>query len=327
MNKISIAIAGYGNLGRGVEAAIKKSPDLELVAVLSRRDPASLEIATEGVPVISDKDAETLVGKVDVMIICGGSATDLPVMGPRFAKLFNTVDSFDTHAKIPEYFAALDSAARAAGNLSMLSVGWDPGMFSLNRLYAESILPEGNSLTFWGPGVSQGHSDAIRRIAGVKRGIQYTMPVENAIKMARNGEGAQLTAGEKHTRVCYVVAEAGADKEAIRKAIVTMPNYFADYDTTVNFIDDEEFLKNHAGMPHGGFVVRSGKTSDNKKHTIEYNLKLESNPEFTGSVLVAFARAVSRMAKHGMKGACTVFDVPPAYLSPKSSEQLRKELL
>lgn len=327
MEKIAIAIAGYGNLGRGVEAAIKKNPDLTLAAVLTRRNPDTLKIATEGVPVISDNDAASLKGKIDVMIICGGSATDLPVQGPRFSALFNTVDSFDTHAKIPDYFASVDAAARSGANLSLISVGWDPGMFSLNRLYAESVLPDGDSATFWGPGVSQGHSDAIRRIAGVKRAVQYTMPVKEAVEKARAGDAEFLTTRDKHTRVCYVTAEEGADKEAIRQAIITMPNYFADYDTTVNFIDEDEFVKNHSGMPHGGFVVRGGETTVGTRQTIEYSLKLDSNPEFTGSVLAAFARAVYRMSKRGITGACTVFDVPPAYLSPKSPDTLRRELL
>ena len=323
---INIAIAGYGNLGRGVEKAAMINDDINLVALLTRRDPSTIKTAS-GIEVINEIDAEKLVGEIDVLVICGGSATDLPEMTPRYAKLFNTVDSFDTHAKIPEYFAAVDSAAKGKGHLSLISAGWDPGMFSLNRLYAESIIPNGKTYTFWGKGVSQGHSDAIRRINGVKRAVQYTVPVPEAIDAARSGENVELSTREKHTRVCFVVADEGADRDAIEQEIVTMPNYFAEYNTIVNFIDEDTFEREHLAMPHGGFVIRSGESSESVKQRIEYSLALDSNPEFTGSVLLCTARAVARMAKEGKTGAITMFDVPPAYLSAKNADELRAELL
>lgn len=321
-----IAIAGYGNLGRGVEKAIAQNPDMELVCVFTRRDPASLETAS-GVPTAAMADMEAWKDKVDVVILCGGSATDLPKQTPEVASLFHVIDSFDTHARIPEHFANVDGAAKAAGKLAMISVGWDPGMFSLNRLYAESILAEGSTYTFWGKGVSQGHSDAIRRIPGVKRGIQYTVPVPAAIEAVRAGENPELTTRQKHTRECYVTAEEGADPAAIENAIKTMPNYFDEYDTTVHFISEEEFEANHKALPHGGFVIRSGKTGNGTNQLIEYSLTLGSNPEFTASVLVCFARAVSRLAAEGQTGARTVFDIAPKYLSPLTDEELRAHML
>ena len=326
---IRIGIYGYGNLGRGVENAIKQNKDLELVAVFSRRDPATVKINTPGVTVYRTEDAEKMTDKIDVMIICGGSATDLPGQTPALAKLFNVVDSFDTHAKIPEHFDNVDKAAQASGKVAMISVGWDPGMFSLNRLYGGAILPDGKDYTFWGKGVSQGHSDAIRRVEGVADGKQYTVPVDAALEAVRSGANPELTTREKHTRECFVVAKDGADKAKIEEEIKNMPNYFADYDTTVNFISQEELNANHSGIPHGGFVIRSGKTgaSLENNHIIEYSLKLDSNPEFTASVIVCFARAAARMCKEGMCGCKTVFDVPPAYLSAKSGAELRKELL
>ena len=326
---IRIGIYGYGNLGRGVENAIKQNDDMELVAVFSRRDPASVKINTPGVAVCRAEDAEKMTDKIDVMIICGGSATDLPVQTPALAKLFNVVDSFDTHAKIPEHFDMVDAAAKESGKTAMISVGWDPGMFSLNRLYGSAILPDGKDYTFWGKGVSQGHSDAIRRVDGVADGKQYTVPVQAALDAVRSGSAPELTTREKHTRECFVVAEDGADKAKIEQEIKSMPNYFADYDTTVNFISQQELDENHAGIPHGGFVIRSGKTGADLEHThiIEYSLKLDSNPEFTASVLVCFARAAARMNAEGMSGCKTVFDVPPAYLSAKSGAELRKNLL
>ena len=329
MSKIRIGIVGYGNLGRGVELAVAANPDQELVAVFSRRDPASVKILTEGVPVCSLDDIESWKGKVDVMILCGGSATDLPKQTPALAAMFNVVDSFDTHANIPAHFAAVDATARPAGTVGIISVGWDPGMFSVNRLYAESILPQGESYTFWGKGVSQGHSDAIRRIEGVADAKQYTSPVDAALQAVRNGEAPQLTTRQKHTRECFVVAKEGADKARIEREIKEMPNYFADYDTTVHFISAEELKANHSGIPHGGFVIRSGKTGKDREngHVIEYSLKLDSNPEFTASVIVAYARATHRMHAEGAVGCKTVSDVPPAYLSPCSAEDLRKHLL
>ncbi len=326
---IRIGIYGYGNLARGVEAAIRQNPDMELAAVFTRRDPASVKIRTEGVPVLHADDAESTVGKIDVMIICGGSATDLPVQTPRLAQLFNVVDSFDTHAKIPEHFSIVDEAAKAAGKVAMISVGWDPGMFSLNRLYASAILPEGQDYTFWGRGVSQGHSDAIRRIEGVVDAKQYTVPVDASVEAVRAGRNPELSTREKHTRECFVVAAEGADKARIEREIKEMPNYFADYDTTVNFISIEELREKHAGIPHGGVVIRSGVTGfeSENSHVIEYSLKLDSNPEFTSSVLVAYARAAYRMASEGASGCKTVFDVPPSYLSAKSDEELRKTML
>ena len=328
MEKIRIGIVGYGNLGRGVERAIERNEDMELKAVFTRRAPESVTIMTEGVPVVHMDDMLSMKDDIDVMIVCGGSATDLPVIVPQIAKNFNTIDSFDTHAKIPEYFANVDASAKEGGNVGIISVGWDPGMFSLNRIYAESILVQGDTYTFWGKGVSQGHSDAIRRIPGVKNAIQYTVPIEEAIEKVRSGCGPELTTREKHLRECYVVAEEGADLVQIEKTIKTMPNYFADYDTIVTFITEEELKENHSKMPHGGFVIRTGETGrDGNKHVIEYSLKLDSNPEFTSSVLVCYARAAYRLAQKGEKGAKTVFDIAPAMLSMKTPEQLRAELL
>lgn len=326
---IKIGILGYGNLGRGIECAIKQNDDVELAGVFTRRDPSTVKIMTEGVKVYSVDDASKMKDEIDVMILCGGSATDLPKQTPEYVKYFNVIDSFDTHAKIPEHFAAVDAAAKANGNVGIISVGWDPGMFSLNRLYANAILSDGKDYTFWGKGVSQGHSDAIRRIDGVKDAKQYTVPVDSALEAVRNGENPELTTRQKHTRECYVVAEEGADKARIENEIKTMPNYFSDYDTTVNFISEEELKANHSGIPHGGFVIRCGKTGWNgeNSHIIEYSLKLDSNPEFTSSVLIAYARAAYRMSKEGQSGCKTVFDVAPAYLSKLSGEELRKNLL
>ncbi len=326
---IRIGIYGYGNLGRGVESAIAQNKDMELVAVFTRRDPSTLKLHTEGVEAVSADKVKDFIDKIDVMILCGGSATDLPTQTPDLAKYFNVVDSFDTHAKIPQHFAAVDEVAKASGKVGMISVGWDPGMFSLNRLYASSILVDGKDYTFWGKGVSQGHSDAIRRVEGVKDGKQYTVPVEAALESVRKGENPELTTRQKHLRECFVVAEDGADKARIEAEIKSMPNYFADYDTTVHFISQEELDRDHSGIPHGGFVIRSGKTGFNNEHShiIEYSLKLDSNPEFTASVIVAYARAAYRMNVEGQSGCKTVFDVPPAYLSQKSGEELRKEML
>lgn len=326
---IRIGIFGYGNLGRGVEYAIRQNDDMELVAVFTRRDPSTVKIDTEGVKVYHVDDAEKLTNEIDVMILCGGSATDLPTQTPALAKLFNVIDSFDTHAKIPEHFAKVDAASKESGKIAMISVGWDPGMFSLNRMYAGAILPDGKDYTFWGKGVSQGHSDAIRRIDGVLDGKQYTVPVEEALEAVRSGANPELTTRQKHTRVCYVVADENADKARIESEIVNMPNYFADYDTTVHFITQEEMNKNHSGIPHGGFVIRSGRTGKNleNQHIVEYSIKLDSNPEFTSSVIVAYARAAYKMNKEGQTGCKTVFDVAPAYLSAKSGEELRKNLL
>ncbi len=325
---IRIGILGYGNLGRGVELAIRHCPDMELAGVFTRRDPASLQTVT-GANVYSMEQAETMQDAIDVMILCGGSATDLPEQTPKFAAMYNVVDSFDTHAKIPEHFATVDAAAKASGKTAIISTGWDPGMFSLNRVLMQAILPQGDTYTFWGKGVSQGHSDAIRRLDGVKDARQYTIPVESALEAVRNGEAPQLTTRQKHLRECYVVAEEGADLARIEYEIVTMPNYFADYDTTVHFISEEELKANHSGIPHGGFVIHSGKTGVNNEntHVIEYALKLDSNPEFTASVLVAYARAAYGMHKDGITGCQTVFDVAPRYLIPVSNEQLRKEML
>ncbi len=326
-HRIRVAIAGYGNLGRGVEAALTQNPDMRLVGVFSRRDPVSVSLLDSSVPVYAMADIEQYQDEVDVMILCGGSKSDLPEQGPYLAQFFNTVDSFDTHAKVPEYYAALDQSARDAGRVALLSVGWDPGLFSLNRLYGEAILPEGETYTFWGKGLSQGHSDAVRRISGVKSAVQYTLPSEDAIARVRNGEQPQLTTREKHTRECFVVLEDNADADAVRDSIVTMPDYFADYDTVVHFIDQDTFNKEHSSMPHGGFVIRSGNSGIDTKQTIEYSLALGSNPEFTASVLVAYARAVHRLARLNDIGAKTVFDIAPGLLSPKSPAQLRKELL
>lgn len=326
---IRIGILGYGNLGRGVECAVRQNPDMELAAVFTRRNPSEVSILTREAAVCSISEAEEWKGKIDVMILCGGSATDLPEQTPKFAGIFNVVDSFDTHARIPEHFASVDQAAKEGGTVGIISVGWDPGMFSLNRMYANAILPEGKDYTFWGKGVSQGHSDAIRRISGVKNAKQYTIPVEAALESVRSGEEPELTTRQKHTRECFVVLEEGADPAKIEEEIKTMPNYFADYDTTVHFISEEELQKNHSGIPHGGFVIHSGKTGwdQENNHVIEYSLKLDSNPEFTASVIVAFARAAYRLSQEGQKGCKTVFDIAPAYLSPKSGEELRKRLL
>lgn len=326
---MKIGIIGYGNLGRGIECAIRQNKDMELAAVFTRRNPRDVKILTEGVLVYPINELEKMQGKLDVVVLCGGSATDLPEQTPEYAKYFNVVDSFDTHAKIPEHFAKVDAAAKESGHVALISCGWDPGMFSLNRLYANAILPEGKDYTFWGKGVSQGHSDAIRRVKGVKDGKQYTIPVESALKEVRSGSNPELTTRQKHIRECFVVAEEGADKSKIEETIKNMPNYFADYDTIVHFISEEELKRDHSGIPHGGFVFRTGATGFEKehKHVIEYSLKLDSNPEFTASVILAFARAVNRLYKEGQKGCKTVFDVAPAYLSPKSGEELRKELL
>ncbi len=328
MDKIRIGIVGYGNIGRGVELAIARNEDMELKAVFTRRDPSAVKIHTEGALVKHMDDMLSMKDEVDVMVLCGGSATDLPVMGPKIAADFNTIDSFDTHARIPEYYADMDKAAKEGGKIGIISVGWDPGMFSLNRLYAEAILPQGSTYTFWGKGVSQGHSDAIRRVEGVKNGIQYTVPVEAAVDRVRSGSEPALTTREKHLRECYVVPEEGADLKAIETAIKTMPNYFDEYDTTVTFITEEELKAKHSKMPHGGFVIRSGESGEaGNKHIIEYSLKLDSNPEFTASVLICYARAAYRLAKAGECGARTVFDIAPALLSMKTSEELRAGLL
>lgn len=328
MGKIRIGIVGYGNIGRGVEQAIARNDDMELKAVFTRRDPSAVVIKTAGAEVKHFDDMLSMKDEIDVMMLCGGSATDLPVMGPEIAANFNTIDSFDTHAKIPEYFENVDKAAKAGNNVSIISGGWDPGMFSLNRLYAESILVQGSTYTFWGKGVSQGHSDAIRRIDGVKNAIQYTVPIEEAVDRVRTGSEPELTTREKHLRECYVVAEEGADKAAIEQAIKTMPNYFDEYDTTVTFISEEELKENHSKMPHGGFVIRTGETgTEGNKHVIEYSLKLDSNPEFTASVLVAYARAAYRLSQKGENGARSVFDIAPALLSQKTPEQLRAQIL
>jgi len=326
---IRIGIMGYGNLGRGVENAIRHNPDTELAAVFTRRDPASLKIATENVPVVAASEAAEWKDKIDVLILCGGSATDLPKMTPEYAALFNVVDSFDTHARIPEHFKNVDEASKKAGKVSVISIGWDPGLFSLNRVLGDAILPGSKNYTFWGKGVSQGHSDAIRRIPGVKNAKQYTIPVEKAIEEIRAGKTPELTAREKHTRECFVVLKDGADPKAVETAIKTMPNYFADYDTTVHFISDEEFQKNHSGMAHGGFVLTSGRTGkdDENGHVIEYRLKLDSNPEFTSSALLCYARAAYRLNQKGESGCRTILDIPAALLSPKSHEELISTLL
>ena len=326
MSKIRVGIAGYGNIGRGVETALARCEDMEAVGVFTRRDPASVQTVT-GIKVYSLSDAEKMRNEIDVMILCGGSATDLPKMGPALARNFNTVDSFDTHARIPEYFSAMDTVSRTAGKISIISVGWDPGLFSINRAYGEAVLPSGSTYTFWGKGVSQGHSDAIRRVEGVKNGIQYTIPMDEAVEAVRSGSCPELTTGQKHLRECFVVAEEGADKAKIENDIKSMPNYFADYTTVVHFITEEELRRDHGSMPHGGFVFRSGETSDGVKHVIEYSLKLESNPEFTSSVLVSYARAAWKLSMGGDCGAKTVLDIAPGLLSPKSAEQLRAELL
>ncbi len=328
MEKIRIGIVGYGNIGRGVELAIARNEDMELKAVFTRREPASVKIYTEGAAVLHVDDMLAMKDEIDVMVLCGGSATDLPVMGPQIAANFNTIDSFDTHARIPEYFGNVDKAAKEGGKIGIISVGWDPGMFSLNRLYTEAILPQGSTYTFWGKGVSQGHSDAIRRVDGVKNGIQYTVPIDAAMERVRSGSEPELTTREKHLRECYVVPEEGADLQAIENEIKTMPNYFDEYDTTVSFITEEELKAQHSKMPHGGFVIRSGETGEEgNRHVIEYSLKLDSNPEFTASVLICYARAAYRLAKAGECGARTVFDIAPGLLSVKTAEELRAELL
>ena len=327
--KTRIGIMGYGNLGRGVELAVNAAPDMELAAVFTRRDPSSVKLLSENVPVVPADEASSWKDQIDVMILCGGSATDLPEQTPKYARLFNVVDSFDTHARIPEHFANVDAAAKEGGKLAMISVGWDPGMFSLNRVYANAVLPDGKDYTFWGRGISQGHSDAVRRIKGVKNAKQYTIPVPEALEKVRAGENPELTTRQKHTRECFVVLEEGADAKRIEEEIKNMPNYFSDYDTTVHFISEEELLRDHAGMAHGGFVFRSGKTGVNgeHKHVIEYSLKLDSNPEFTTSVITAYARAAMRLYQEGARGCKTVLDVPPAYLSCLSGEELMAHLL
>lgn len=326
---MQIGILGYGNLGRGVEFAVQENSDMELAAVFTRRNPADVKILTPNVPVVHVDEIKNWVNKIDVMILCGGSATDLPKQTPEFAKMFNVIDSFDTHAKIPEHFARVDEAAKNSNHVSIISVGWDPGLFSLARAYANAILPDGKDYTFWGKGVSQGHSDAIRRISGVKNAKQYTIPIESALEEVRSGKNPELTTRQKHLRECYVVLEDGADAEKVEQEIKTMPNYFADYDTIVNFISEEELKKNHGELAHGGFVIRSGKTGENKihNHIVEFNLKLDSNPEFTASVLIAYARAAYRFSKEKNFGCKTVFDIPPAYLSAKDGAELRAHLL
>ncbi len=326
---IRIGIYGYGNLGKGVEYAIRQNPDMELAAVFTRRPPETVKIDTEGVCVCHIDEAKNMTDKIDVMILCGGSATDLPVQTPELAKLFNVVDSFDTHANIPQHFENVDKSAKQASKVALISAGWDPGMFSLNRLYASAVLPEGKTYTFWGKGVSQGHSDAIRRIEGVKDAKQYTIPMDAALDAVRSGAAPELSTREKHLRECFVVAEDGADLKKIENEIKTMPNYFADYDTIVHFISAEELARDHSGIPHGGFVIHTGKTGKNNENNniIEYSLKLDSNPEFTSSVIAAYARAVYRMAEKKDFGCKTVFDVAPALLSIKTPEELRKELL
>lgn len=326
---IRVGIMGYGNLGRGIECAIKQNPDMELVAVFTRREPSAVTLLTENVPVCKAEDAPEWKERIDVLILCGGSATDLPQQTPEYVKYFNVVDSFDTHARIPEHFANVDKAAKDTGHVGIISVGWDPGMFSLSRMYANAILPCGKDYTFWGKGVSQGHSDAIRRVEGVKDGKQYTIPVEAALDAVRSGANPELTTRQKHTRECFVVLEEGADPDRVEAEIKNMPNYFADYDTTVHFISEEELQEKHSGIPHGGFVIRSGETGweGEHKHVIEYSLKLDSNPEFTASVIVAYARAAYRFAKENCWGCKTVLDIAPAYLSGRSGEELRRELV
>ena len=326
---MKIGILGYGNLGRGIECAIRQNDDMELAAVFTRRDPKSVAILTDGVPVYTIDELIRMAGQLDVLVLCGGSATDLPEQTPEYAKYFNVIDSFDTHANIPEHFSHVDATAKENSHTALISCGWDPGMFSLNRLYANAVLPQGRDYTFWGKGVSQGHSDAIRRIEGVKDAKQYTIPLDNALEAVRSGQNPKLSTRQKHQRECFVVAEEGADRAAIEDTIKTMPNYFADYDTTVHFISEKELKEEHSGIPHGGFVFRTGKTGweNEHNHIIEYRLTLDSNPEFTSSVILAYARAVCRLSREGQYGCKTVFDVPPAYLSPKSSEELRRELL
>ena len=326
---MKIAILGYGNLGRGVECAVRENSDMELVAVFTRRNPKDVKIRTAGVPVVSVEEIEAWQGKVDVLILCGGSAKDLPEQTPKYARLFHVVDSFDTHAKIPAHFAAVDEAAKAANRVAVISVGWDPGLFSLARVYANSVLPSGRDYTFWGRGVSQGHSDAIRRVAGVKDAKQYTLPVLKALAAVRRGEDPELSTRDKHTRECFVVLEEGADAAKVEQEIKTMPNYFADYDTTVHFITETELKENHSGLAHGGCVIRTGRTGFDGEHhhVVEYSLKLDSNPEFTTNVLLAYARAAYRLAQEGASGCKTVLDIAPAYLSPLSAEELRAKML
>lgn len=325
--KIRIGIVGYGNLGRGVESAVGLNPDMTLTGVFSRRDPNRVETTIPATRVFRQQELGEFTGQVDVMILCGGSKEDLPVQGPEIAASFNTVDSFDTHARIPEYFEQVDRAARAAQRTALISTGWDPGVFSINRLFGEAILPDGETHTFWGKGVSQGHSDAVRRVDGVLNAVQYTLPAEPAIEQVRSGEKSGFTTREKHTRECYVVLEEGADREVVSEAIVGMPHYFDQYDTTVNFVSEDELKRDHSSMPHGGFVMRSGRTGEDQRQLIEYGLKLDDNPGFTASVLVAYARAVHRLAGAGEHGARTVFDVAPGLLSPRSPEELRADLL
>ena len=326
---MKVGIIGYGNLGRGVELAVNEAPDMDLKVVFTRRDPSSLVIASKDVPVVNISEAESWKDKLDVVILCGGSATDLPLQTPEYAKYFNVVDSFDTHARIPEHFANVDAAAKEGSNAAVISVGWDPGLFSLARIYGNAVLPQGKDYTFWGRGVSQGHSDAIRRIAGVKNAKQYTVPVQKALDAVRSGADPDLSTRDKHERECFVVLEEGADPAVIEEEIKTMPNYFADYNTTVHFIGEEEFARDHQGMAHGGFVIRSGRTGAQKENNelIEFQLKLDSNPEFTGSVLTAYARAAVRLNAEGKSGCLTAFDIAPAYLSPLSGEELRAHLL
>ncbi|ABK62449.1 diaminopimelate dehydrogenase [Clostridium novyi] len=323
-NKIKVGIVGYGNLGKGVELALAQNEDFELEAIFTRRDPSKLNANSKMVHISNIEDYK---GKIDVMILCGGSALDLPKQGPKIVEHFNTVDSFDTHARIPKYFKNVDEVAKKSGTIGLISIGWDPGLFSLNRILSEAVLPNGKDYTFWGTGVSQGHSDAIRRVEGVKNGVQYTVPVKNAIERARSGENPELAVSEKHNRVCYVVPEEGADTKKIEEEIKNMPNYFADYDTEVHFVTEDVLKSQHSGMPHGGFVIRTGNTSDGNNQRIEFSLKLSSNPQFTASVIVAYARAVYRLSKEGKKGAHTIFDIPLSYISPKSPEELRAELL
>lgn len=323
--KIKVGIIGYGNLGRGAEAAIAQQPDMELVAVFSRR--GKVDTIDPQVASLHIDEAEKYQGKIDVMILCGGSATDLPQQTPQFAKMFNTVDSFDTHAKIPEYFAAVDKVAAASGKVSVISVGWDPGLFSINRVMAEAVLMDGETYTFWGKGLSQGHSDAVRRVEGVKAGVQYTIPSEAAMERVRQGENPTLSTAEKHKRECFIVLADGANAEKVKETIVTMPNYFADYETTVHFISEEELAENHTAMPHGGFVIHSGRTGEGNNQIVEFSLKLESNPEFTASVLVAYARAAHRLHQEGQSGAKTVYDIGPGYIHPEEAASLRKKYL
>lgn len=325
--KIRIGIAGYGNLGKGVELALSQNSDMELVAVFSRRDPSSLKLQNVEVPVYALNNIEQHKDSIDVLILCGGSKDDLPEQGPYLAQWFNTIDSFDTHAAIPEYFAAVDAVAKKTQHTSIVAVGWDPGLFSINRLMGECVLPEGETYSFWGKGLSQGHSDAVRRVEGVQAGVQYTLPIETAVNSVRNGEQPTLSTREKHRRECYVVLQEGADENTVRESIVTMPNYFDEYDTTVYFISQDELDRDHAAMPHGGFVIRSGVSAKQTKQTVEYSLALGSNPEFTSSVLVAYARAAHRLAQKDIYGAKTVFDIAPGLLSPKTAADLRKELL